>query len=99
MWRETRHFDKATKDRTSMQILNSSFEKPIADTPVFVTERNCNFATNKQNLDQKKSPKTLFMLVFYLVLHLAFALEHRKIKIFEPRNLLRIRFRLETFEY
>ena len=51
MWRETRHFDKATKDRTSMQILNSSFEKPIADTPVFVTERNCNFATNKQNLD------------------------------------------------
>ena len=39
------------------------------------------------------------MLVFCLVLHLAFALEHRKIKIFEPRNLLRIRFRLETFEY
>ena len=37
--------------------------------------------------------------VFCLVLHLAFALEHRKIKISEPRNLIRIRLRLETFDY
>ena len=39
------------------------------------------------------------MLVFCLVLHLAFALEHRKIRISEPRILLRIRFSFETFEY
>ena len=65
LWRETRHFDRATKDRTSMQILNRSFEKPIADTPVFVTERNCNFATkkNKTLINKNRSAK-LYLCLF-----------------------------------
>ena len=39
------------------------------------------------------------MLVVCLGLHLAFLLEHRKIKISEPGNLLRIRLRLEIQDY
>ena len=38
------------------------------------------------------------MLPVCLVLHLTFSLEHSKIKTSEPRNLLRIRLRLETSE-
>ena len=40
------------------------------------------------------------MVVACLVLHLAFPLEHSKINISEPRNILRTRtrLRLETFE-
>ena len=38
------------------------------------------------------------MLPVCLVLHLNFSLEHSKIIISEPRKLLRIRLRLETFE-
>ena len=52
----------------------------------------------KPGLDENKRSKALFMVVACLVLHLAFRLEHNKINISEPRNILRTRLRLETFE-
>ena len=54
---------------------------------------------NKTWINKNKRPKILFMLVVCLVLHLAFLLEHRKIKISEPGNILRIRLRLEIQDY
>ena len=47
---------------------------------------------------KKKKPKAIFMLAVCLVLHLAFPLEHSKIKMSEPLNPLRTRLMLETFK-
>ena len=82
-----------------MQILNRSFEKPIADTQVFVTERNCNFATKKNKTLINKNRSAKLYLCLFSVWFFTFALEQRKITISERRILLRIRFSFETVEY
>ena len=48
-------------------------------------------------INEKKEAKSN-IYAFCLVLHLAFPLEHSKIKMSEPLNPLRTRLRLETFE-
>ena len=100
LWRESRHFDRVTKNGTSIEILNTSFLKPIADTTSIRNRTGLQFCRqmNKTWINENKSPETLFMLAVCLVLHLGFPLEHSKFKMSKPRYLLRIRLRLETSE-
>ena len=53
---------------------------------------------NKPWNNENKRPKTLFIPFVCLVLNVTFCLEHRKIKISDPHNLIRVRLRIETFE-
>ena len=53
---------------------------------------------NKPWNNENKKPKTLFIPFVCLVLNVTFCLEHSKIKISDPHNLIRVRLRIETFE-
>ena len=99
LWCETRHLDRLGSfifgntqqffreaDRGHTSIRNR-------------TELKFCHQMNKTWINENKRPKILFTLAVCLVLHLAFLLEHRKIKISEPGSLLRIRLRLETQDY
>ena len=95
-----KHFERATKNHTSDgNTQQSYFVADSAHTNIRNrTELQFCRQMNKTWINENKKPNTLFMLLFCLVLHSTFSLEHCKIKISDPRNLLRIRLRLEAFE-